>query len=109
MTKVSLDLNLNIDDPVVRDNFDRLQQILEADIFRNFRCEHFEFYLPAAGVFEVDHLLGFVPEDVVVTSSSGGAVVDFNLDEATDTSIEITTDDETTVRCFLGTYDEGDA
>jgi hypothetical protein len=108
MTKVSIDFNLNIDDPVVRDNFDRLQQILESDVFRNYRCEHFSFYLPEAGTFELDHLLGFIPEDVIVTSVTGGATVDVDLESADENTIEVTTDAETTIRCFLGTYEEGD-
>lgn len=93
----------------MRDNFRRLLEHLRSDPVMSCAFEFYEWDLAAGSypaTLTVTHRLGYVPRDVVVTSTIGGTAT-FNMDQFTRTTVSVTVSAATVVRAFLGTHGEG--
>jgi len=97
----------DIEDEYVRENFARLDAFLQKfPLFRaNFKF--FEIEIPRAVTnWRVNHGLGFVPTDILVTQVSSGEVT-WNWSLFTRDYLDITTTAACTIRAFIGAYREG--
>ncbi len=70
----------------------------------NSRFKFFEIAFTAAGTFKVAHALGFQPQDVIHTSTTGAGAITWNFGSFDTTDISVTVTDACTVRAFIGSY-----
>lgn len=103
-----IDLNLDlIDDPVVRENFLKVQQFIKEWPFTKGTWRFYDVsFVGAVTNFKYPHNLGFIPKDVVQTFKSGAGTVTYNYDSFDATNIDITTTGAAQIRFFLGRYAE---
>lgn len=84
------------------DAFDRDQQLLRGQwSFRTITLE-------GAATHTFKHNLKFVPKDVLILSYTGSAPT-FNYSSFNNETISITTTGDSTIRCFLGAYEDNNA
>jgi hypothetical protein len=105
---MKLHLNLpQIKDQYVRDAITSLyEELLNQSILRG-EWTHYEFtFTSAVTNFRFRHHLGFLPKDVIVTSTTGVGAATFNYSLFTDTYLDITTTGACVVRAFIGSYKE---
>ena len=99
-----------IDDEYVQENFIRLNAFADSEGILKSGFKHFEVEFAAPtypSTVSFFHRLGYVPKDVLVTSSIGPGVATFEYALFSNTQIYVTITDAVTVRFFLGTYAEG--
>jgi hypothetical protein len=97
----------SIEDINVREAFRELLDALQQSPFLKGKWTFKEVTVGASVANKrVPHNLGFKPKDAVVISKSGTADVFFNFDEFDETYVDFTTSDATTVRFWVGTYNE---
>lgn len=101
----------NVQDPVVRDNLDRVQQFVDENVLMRFRGKHVEIERSADGTYTYNHNLGYRPRDVLQTSvrTQGTATIAWNYDSFTTSSVSFTVaglaaNETLTVRAFIGVY-----
>lgn len=88
-----------IDDPVIRENFNKLQGEADLNPFINGGFKKvFEKNFTAAGTLVVNHNLGFIPSDYIKTFDS--ATVSFS--NFTNSSVTLTSVTAGKVRFLLG-------
>lgn len=105
-----LKLYLNeINDPVIRENFFRLQLNNQQDSMRKSRFRFFTFSVPGAvSNLRIPHKLNYVPIDVIQLSVTGvdTTTVTWHYDSFDATFLEVSTDGACTVRAYVGRYEE---
>lgn len=96
-----------ITDPLIRDNFLRLDRALKEFTFLkgNWRFVEIEF-AGAVTNYKFPHGLNFMPRDVLQTSKTGAGSLTWNYDSFDRTNLDITTTGACTVRAFVGSYRE---
>lgn len=102
-------VKVGVDDPIILENFSRIETFMKEDLIYRGRFKFFEFEVPAAlSNFPVAHRLNFVPVDVIMLSvrNSDGSTVTWHYDDFTSTYIYVTTSGPCTVRAFIGRYGE---
>jgi hypothetical protein len=96
-----------INDPYIRDNFRRIEDILRSESLLKGSFKFFEIEIDGAVTnLKYSHNLGFVPKDVIQTSITGSGSLDWNFPNFTKDFLDITTTGPVTVRAFIGTYQE---
>ncbi len=103
----------DIEDPVVRENFDKLQRLSDDNLFGKFKGKHFSVVLTKNMTYSFKHNLGFAPQDVIPTSilTGGSATLVWNYSLFDRTNISLTVAglagvETLTVRAFIGSYRE---
>lgn len=105
MKKIDLKYQ-EIEDQYARENFYRLQKFFDAENFLKGDWEFFEIAIPAAATnYRFKHNLGFMPKDVLVTSSIGAGVAQFNYSLFDKDFLDITTTGPVTVRAYVGRFE----
>ena len=98
----------SISDVATRENFRKLQERIDQEVFLNGEFEHYEVFLDAGKDVTQDfvHNLGFVPRDTILTFVSPDTVsVTFNYDSYTNQIINYTVSAApVTFRFILGRY-----
>jgi hypothetical protein len=90
-----------------QENFKRLQDFINGQPLMKGIFKFFEITYPAAASFEgFTHGLGFQPKDVIMTSVTGGATVTWHYENFDSEKVYITTSTGTTIRVFIGRYEE---
>lgn len=101
--KPNLTLN-EIQDEVIRKNFEKLQEYFEAQN----QLQDFQFVEISTDTeqtnLKVRHSLGFVPKDVIRTKVVGAGQITFNHDKFDRETIDVTTTGQVRFRGFIGTY-----
>lgn len=98
---INLDLG-RISDPYIRKALGDLQDALNESDLMLARYQMFEIQIKAANsAYEVQHNLGFVPTDVIVTKATGSGY-SFVWDKFTDQKIVINATGAATIRLYLG-------
>ena len=102
-----------VEDPVVRENFDRLQKLSDEDLFSKFIGKHVEISRVANGTYLYLHNFGFRPRDVIQTSviTEGVGTFKWNYGSFDRTNVSFTVaglvaGETVTVRAFIGSYAE---
>lgn len=96
-----------IEDPVARENFERIIAASREDVLGKFVGRFVEYTFEGAVTnFKVPHNLPFQPTDVIQTSLLGGSTVTWVYDSFTTTDVVLTTSSACVVRAFIGTYAE---
>lgn len=105
VTKLNLD---QIQDPIVRKNFELLQEMLTTDMqLRGF--VHVDIYVDKAVTnYRVKHGLGYVPLDFIRTKFQGPGNIYLNYDKFDEQFMDLTTTGECRLRGFVGSY-QGDS
>lgn len=94
-----------IPDLFMRKNLERIKAAVNKDPFLSSQWEHHEVIFPAAVThFKFKHSLGFVPRDIILTSSIGAGTVTFNYTLFDVDNLDITTSAAVTIRFFAGAY-----
>lgn len=102
-------LNINIplhkiQDPILKDAFQKVKEFIEKDALNVAQFKHFEISVDNAVTdFEFPHRLGFQPLDVIETSLIGGAII-WKYELFTPEKVVFSTDDAMTVRAFIGRF-----
>lgn len=103
---IQIDLNISdVEDKTLRDNFQKVKDRVEGFPFLRGTWRFQEVAFTASGTFSIAHQLGFVPKDVILTSSVGAGVVTFHYDAFTRDNLSMTTTGPVTVRFFVGRAD----
>lgn len=97
-------LNLEtITDPVIRDNFKKLQEEFYSNPFMNGNMKHFELTLTQAETnYAFKHNLGYKPKDVLITFVEDASAVTVDYDLTNKDFIYFTFPAATTIRFFAG-------
>jgi hypothetical protein len=100
----------NLQDPVARKNFSRIKIFLRDAPLLKAGFVFKEIQVGAAGVpLEFKHNLKFVPKDLIITSViPSTAVVSFVYENFDDMFIRYSATAPCTIRCFVGTYGDGE-
>ena len=103
-----LEINVpEVQDPVAKENFNRVREYIQEDVFDRFEGKHFEIDLGGAVTnWTYPHHLGFQPKDIIQTSLTGAGALTWNYDSFTREYLNITTTAACTVRAFIGRYEE---
>lgn len=102
---MKLNLNENVQDPLAKENFRKLNNTISSDPLMKSDFKFFEIVVPrAVADFTYRHGLQLKPKDVIVTSSIGPGDIFFHYEKFDDTNIMFTTTDACTIRCFIGAY-----
>ncbi len=102
-----------VEDPLARENFDRLQKLSDDDLFAKFKGRFVEIERGLNGTYDYQHNLGFRPHDVIQTSvitDGSGTLVwnygDFDRSNVSFTVAGLGAGETITVRAFIGSYVE---
>ncbi len=102
-----------VQDPTVRENFDRIQRASDDDLFGKFRGKHIELSLDKNITYLYPHNLGFRPRDLIQTflDKPTGASLTWNYGSFDRTNISLTvaglaSGESVDVRAFVGVYVE---
>ena len=100
-----------IEDQHIQTNFERIQTYLNEDTLGKGVFKFFEIFLEdKSGAYPATlkyaHNLNYVPKDVILTNVSSGVTVTFNYDSFDNTNLDITISGATTIRAFIGRYEE---
>ncbi len=103
----SFEINLeNVSDGPTQENFLRIREHIENDLFTRFLGKHFEVQLEGTLTqFRYRHHLGFVPRDILETSRIGAALT-WHYDLFDETHLVVSTTGDVRVRAFIGTFRE---
>lgn len=97
-----------VEDPIARENFQRLQDDSLKDALPKGQWKFFEIvFTKAVTNFKYPHSLGFMPKDIIQTSLKGAGSLTWNYNLFDSTNLNITTSGACTVRAFVGSYSEG--
>ena len=97
----------DIEDQYIRENFTRLLDYFRKDTIRIPGWKFFEITFAEGGSgVQFLHRLGFLPKDILVTSTSDLENVVFRFDEFTKDYFVMDVSGACTVRFFAGTYRE---
>lgn len=97
-----------ISDQYIQENFIRIVDFFKRQRLLDGEFTHFEIVFTGAVTnFKFKHNLGFVPKDIIQTSSIGAGVLTWNYDKFDAQFLDITTTGVVTVRAFVGSYQEG--
>lgn len=97
-----------ISDTYIQQNFVRLLAFFTKQRLLGAEFKHFEISFKGAVTnSKFKHNLGFVPRDVIQTSSIGAGVLTWNYDKFDANFLDITTTGAVRVRAFVGSYQEG--
>ena len=101
-----IDSNGDLDTRFVRDTFDQIDTLLQANLLRGFDGDFFSITFDEAGTnVKVSHELGFVPIDVIHLSVvPDTTTVTYNTDSFDSTDLDITVDAACTVRALIGRF-----
>ena len=95
----------DIEDPVVRENFQKLEEETNKSLFPSDRWRFVELtFLTAVTGYQYRHGLSFVPKDVIQTSAIGAGAVTWNYSSFTKDIVSITTTGAVTVRALIGKF-----
>lgn len=105
---MNLDLILkDIKEPHIKENFWRLLKALKNETFLKGNFRHFELtFTSAVTNFRYMHGLGFLPKDIIQTSSIGAGTVTWNYSLFTTDFLDITTTGAVVVRVYVGSHRE---
>lgn len=103
-----------VTDPLVQENFTKLDEYLQNEPFRKGQFKFMELDLtlatPAGGypaTLDIPHGLGFIPKDIVVTAVvPGTATVVWNWNDFTRTYLNATISAAVVIRAYVGRYGE---
>jgi hypothetical protein len=96
-----------IDDAVVRENFERVKADVESHPFLRGSWRFIELeFTGAVTNYQHPHSLGFIPQDVIQTSLIGAGSLTWNYSSFSRSHLNITTTGACTVRAFVGSYYE---
>lgn len=103
-----LDLRLaEITDPILRENFRRIQEGLTELAFLKGKWRFVEIEFKGALADQpFAHGLGFAPKDVLVTSVLGSGSVTWSYSKFTREHVYLSSTGPVTVRAFIGSYYE---
>lgn len=97
----------DIKDTLIRENFAKVQENINADAIPKAQFKFFEITLADAVTnLRYPHRLGFMPKDVITTFVSDSESVIWNYDLFTSEFLDITTSGACTIRAFIGRYRE---
>ena len=99
----STDAN-RLKDEATRELLFRVLQYIETTPILSFGMQFLEKEFTAAGTIEVQHSLGFIPKDVILTSKIGVGTVVFNYADFTKSTISVTVSAPCSIRILYGTY-----
>jgi len=101
-----IDLNLErIDDPIIRENFQRIAENIRQTIFNAGNWKFFQLSVLGALTHErIRHYMGFQPKDILLTSSVGDGVPTFHNELFNKEYLDISTTGPVNLRFFAGTY-----
>ena len=101
-----LDLRLeNISDDLTRDAVFNIVEAFRQEDILNCKFRHFEIVFPASvSNFKYPHKLGFMPKDVILTSSIGAGTATFNYTLFDNINLNITTSGAVTIRFLAGSF-----
>lgn len=98
-----------IEDERVREALQWMWEYLKAEPLLQGEFQHFELNFTAAVVNQmIPHRLGFVPRDIIETSTIGSGTITFNMSSFTSDAISVTTTGPVRVRFFGGSYSGSD-
>ncbi len=105
---MKLDLKLQeIEDVYSRENFFRIKKFVEDKPFLRGEWVFFEIAINSALTnFKFPHGLGFIPKDVIQTSTVGTGVLTWNYAAFDRTFLDLTTTGPVTVRAFIGRFEK---
>lgn len=96
-----------VQDPISRENFLKVNQMVQADPFQKSNFKFFEItFTKAETNKKLPHSLGFLPKDIIQTSLIGAGTVTWNYTLFDSTNLNITTSAACVVRAFIGRYGE---
>jgi hypothetical protein len=96
-----------IADRYVRENFQKISDYLQSDLFARGKFSFFEYsFTAAAANLTLPHGLKFTPKDVIELHASNGVTVTWHYDNFTRTTIELSSSGAGTVRAYIGRYGE---
>ena len=95
----------DIQDPVVRENFQKLEEETVNALFPsdNWRFVELTFTRAVTG-YLYHHGLGFLPKDVIQTSLTGAGSLTWNYTSFTRDTVSITTTGACVVRALIGKF-----
>jgi hypothetical protein len=97
-------LDHNIEDPVVRENFEKLRNFLNDRQLISSTVKILEVQVKnPSSDYAIIHGLGFKPKDVIITGVSKGTAT-VNHSSTTNTQLSINVSDESTVRLLVGSF-----
>jgi hypothetical protein len=101
-----IDLNLErIEDPIIRENFMRIQESLRNTIFDSGEWKFFQISAQGALTHhKFKHYMGFQPKDVLLTYSVGPGLATFHHELFDKEFLDISTTGPVNLRFFVGTY-----
>ena len=95
----------NIRDTESRENFQKIEQFIRLDNLISSGFKFFELQFTKAETNKrIPHGLGFVPKDVIQTSSIGSGAPTWNFASFNSEFLDITTTGPCVVRAFIGSY-----
>lgn len=98
-----------IEDQYAREGMQYIWEFLKDQPLLRGQWEQFELSFDAAVTNEkINHNLGFVPKDIIITKEDPLGTVTFNFDDFTDQLFDITTTGAVTIRFYGGRYEPGD-
>lgn len=105
---MNLDLRLQeIEDVYSRENFFRIKKYLDKKPFLRGEWAFFELQFENAVTNQkVKHGLGYLPKDVIQTSSVGAGVLTWNYGAFDREFLDVTTTGPVTVRAFIGRFEK---
>ena len=96
-----------IQDEFVRENFQHLANFINEFPFEKGAFKFFKIDIPTAVTnYQYPHNLGYLPKDVIQTYSLNPVTITWNYDKFTNTFLDITTSGATSIRAFIGRYEE---
>lgn len=96
-----------IEDPLVRENFQRLIEFFQQQSLLQGVFKHFQITIPQAVTnYRYRHGLGFQPKDVIQSSLTGVGALTWNYASFDKEYVSITTTGPCVVRAFIGRYEE---
>ena len=103
---MNLELGLNgIKDGETKENFQKLEEFVDEQNLLEARFKFFEVEFDSAVTnFKLKHDLGYVPKDVIISSTKGTGEVVLNYDKFDKDYIDISTNGAVKVRMFAGSY-----
>jgi hypothetical protein len=100
-------LTSEVKDEYARENFKRLNALLEESPLLKGEFKFFELVLTGAVTnLSLKHNLGFQPKDILQTSVTEGVTVTWKYASFTPTDVVLTTSAACTIRVFIGRYEE---
>jgi hypothetical protein len=106
MSHKDLDLG-QVSDEVLRRVFEKVQTVLNEDVFGHFEGKHLEITVSGAVTnYRWPHNLGFLPKDIVQTSLIGAGSLTWNYVSFDATYVNLTTTGACTVRALVGSFVE---